>query len=75
VEVRRGDLVERHEIASGGGHVSGSVGWLHFGLGAAEAVEMRVIWPDGTEGDWRTLPSGTFHILRPGADPSRWNPQ
>lgn len=75
VEVRRGDLVERHEIASGGGHVSGSVGWLHFGLGAAETVGMRVIWPDGTEGDWQTLPSGTFQILRPGADPSRWSPQ
>ena len=74
VEIKRGDVVERHEITSGGGHVSGSVGWLHFGLGAATEVEMRVLWPDGTEGDWQSLPAGSFQILRPGAAPEAWTP-
>jgi hypothetical protein len=74
VEIKRGDVVERHEITSGGGHVSGSVGWLHFGLGAATEVAMRVLWPDGTEGDWQTLPAGSFQILRPGAAPEAWTP-
>jgi hypothetical protein len=74
VEIKRGDVVERHEITSGGGHVSGSIGWLHFGLGAATEVEMRVLWPDGTEGDWQTLPAGSFQILRPGAAPEAWTP-
>ena len=74
VEIRRGDKVERHEIASGGGHASGSVGWLHFGLGAAESAELRVIWPGGTEGDWLTLPARSFHILRPGASAEAWAP-
>jgi FtsP/CotA-like multicopper oxidase with cupredoxin domain len=74
IEIRRGDKVERHEIASGGGHVSGSIGWLHFGLGPAEAAEMRVIWPDGQAGDWLSLPAKSFQILRPGAAPEPWTP-
>lgn len=74
VELRRGDKIERHEIQSGGGHLSGSVGWLHFGLGQTEAVEVRVIWPDGSEGDWMTLPARTFQILRPGQAAEIWQP-
>lgn len=74
VEIRRGDRVERHEIASGGGHASGSIGWLHFGLGDAETVEIRVIWPDGSAGDWQALPARSFQILRPGAMPESWRP-
>ena len=74
VEVRRGEAVERHEIASGGGHVSGAVGWLHFGLGAAGTAELRVIWPDGTAGDWLTLPARSFQLLRPGQPPEAWTP-
>ncbi|MBN8630620.1 MAG: CRTAC1 family protein [Rhodobacterales bacterium] len=74
IEIRRGDKVERHEITSGGGHASGSVGWLHFGLGAAETAALRVIWPDGTEGDWLDLPAGTFQILHKSAAPEAWSP-
>jgi hypothetical protein len=74
VEVRRGEGVERHEIASGGGHVSGSVGWLHFGLGPAETAEVRVIWPGGIAGDWARLAAGGFHILSPGTAPQGWTP-
>lgn len=72
VEIRRGDAVERHEITAGGGHASGSVGWLHFGLGAADAAEIRVRWPNGTEGDWQKLPGRSFQILRPEAPPEAW---
>ena len=74
VEIKRGAAVERHEITSGGGHASGSVGWLHFGLGMADRAELRVIWPDGTEGDWQELPGHSFHILRRGAQPAAWTP-
>ncbi|MFN3994340.1 MAG: CRTAC1 family protein [Tabrizicola flagellatus] len=74
VEIRRGEAIERHEIASGGGHVSGSVGWLHFGLGEATGAEMRVIWPDGSADPWLTLPVGSFQILRPGKPPEIWVP-
>lgn len=74
IEIRRGETVERHEIISGGGHVSGSVGWLHFGLGDAGTAELRVIWPDGTADDWLSLPTNSFQILRPGAGPEVWSP-
>jgi hypothetical protein len=74
IELRRGAVVERHEVASGGGHVSGSTGWLHFGLGASPTVDLRVIWPDGTAGDWLTLPAQSFQILRPDAPPKAWQP-
>jgi hypothetical protein len=74
VEIRRGDKVERHEVVAGGGHLSGSVGWLHFGLGPDPEAELRVIWPDGTEGPWMSLPVESFHILRPGQDAAPWTP-
>ncbi|OYW61365.1 MAG: hypothetical protein B7Z10_13285 [Rhodobacterales bacterium 32-66-7] len=74
VEIKRGDLVERHEITVGGGHASGSTGWLHYGLGDATEAELRVIWPDGSTGDWLRLPGRSFQILRPGADPEGWQP-
>ncbi len=74
IEIRRGETVERHEIASGGGHVSGSVGWRHFGLGTSDSAELRVIWPDGQAGDWQTLPAASFQILRPGAAAEAWTP-
>jgi enediyne biosynthesis protein E4 len=41
------------EITVGGGHVGGSALPVHFGLGSAASVEMRMIWPDGTANDWR----------------------
>jgi hypothetical protein len=74
IEIKRGDAVERHEVTSGGGHASGSVGWLHFGLGDLSDAELRVIWPDGRAGDWLRLPAGSFQILRPGVAAEVWTP-
>jgi hypothetical protein len=75
IEVRRGDQIERHEVTSGGGHVSGSTGWIHIGLGEAALAELRVIWPDGVAGDWLELPAASFQILAPGQPPEAWLPQ
>jgi enediyne biosynthesis protein E4 len=74
VEIRRGGATERHEIFAGGGHVSGSVGWLHFGLGGASEAELRVLWPNGTEGEWHRLPARSYHVLQPDAAPEPWSP-
>jgi enediyne biosynthesis protein E4 len=74
VEIRRGDALERHEVTSGAGHLSGSVGWLHFGLGGAAEAELRVIWPNGSTGEWLRLPAGSFQLLRPGTAPEPWTP-
>ncbi|MBC7738280.1 MAG: CRTAC1 family protein [Candidatus Saccharibacteria bacterium] len=36
------------ETTLGGGHVSGSLGVQHFGLGSVETAKVTVTWPDGT---------------------------
>ncbi len=55
VEVRANGRLWTQEITIGGGHAGGVAGPLHFGLGPAEQVEVRVIWPDGTEGAWQSV--------------------
>jgi len=55
VEIRAGDRLWTQEITVGGGHAGGVAGALHFGLGEADTVELRMIWPGGDTGDWHTL--------------------
>lgn len=55
VELRAGDQRHAREVTVGGGHVSGQAGPLHFGLGAADSAELRVIWPGGQVGAWQTV--------------------
>jgi len=65
VELRIGGRVQSRELTVGGGHASGHLGWLHFGLGTAQAADVRVLWPDGTATDWTMIPSnGQFWIDR-----------
>ncbi|MEJ6392110.1 CRTAC1 family protein [Gymnodinialimonas sp. 2305UL16-5] len=52
VELRAGDALWVQEITVGGGHAGGVAGPLHFGIGAAEMVDIRVIWPEGAVSDW-----------------------
>ena len=52
VEVRIGDRTIEREVTVGGGHAGGQLGWIHFGLGDADAAEVRVQWPDGEVGPW-----------------------
>lgn len=56
---------QRREITRGGGHAGGHAGFEHFGLGKAETVYVRVIWPDGQQGDVReTKPNKTLILTR-----------
>ncbi|MBE0414197.1 MAG: CRTAC1 family protein [Yoonia sp.] len=55
VELRHGDTLQTREATIGGGHVSGSLIPLHFGLGDADDAQLRVIWPDGTATDWQLV--------------------
>jgi enediyne biosynthesis protein E4 len=48
LEIRAGDRMIRRELTVGGGHVSGSLGWIHVGIGAEEQAEVTITWPDGT---------------------------
>ena len=63
VEVRAGGRTQIHEVTVGGGHASGQLGWLHFGIGDADDAEVRVQWPDGEVGPWMELTSGEFAII------------
>lgn len=55
VELRAGGRVQAAEVTVGGGHAGGQALPLHFGLGAQTQAEARVIWPDGSIGDWQDI--------------------
>ncbi|HEU4741892.1 MAG TPA: CRTAC1 family protein [Meiothermus sp.] len=63
LEVQLGDRILRREHTIGGGHASGGLGFLHFGLGRAETVRVRVQWPGGEWGDWQELKANQFIVL------------
>ena len=60
VEVRMGNRVVQREVTVGGGHAGGQLGWLHFGVGDVDTVEIRVQWPDGEKGRWLNLAANRF---------------
>ena len=60
VAVRTADRTIEREVTVGGGHAGGQLGSVHFGLGAAEAAEVRVTWPDGEVGPWVPVAANQF---------------
>ena len=60
IEVRIGDTTLRREVTVGGGHASGELGWLHFGLGPTRDADVRIQWPDGTLGPWQHVTANQF---------------
>jgi enediyne biosynthesis protein E4 len=72
-QTEAGDRTDRKEITVGGGHMSGVFGWWHFGLGQATEAEVRVIWPDGTEGAWQKVTPG-FWLLERDKEATAWTP-
>ena len=50
IEIEAGGRTQRREITVGGGHVSGVLVPVHFGLGDADNAQVRVTWPDGEAG-------------------------
>jgi hypothetical protein len=74
IELRAGDRLQRREITVGGGHAGGQLGWHHFGIGAAEAAEVRVIWPGQGPGDWQAVGGSGFWLLSPDTAPKAWEP-
>jgi hypothetical protein len=75
VEVQAGDRTIRREVTIGGGHAGGQLGWIHFGLGAADGARVRVVWPDGEVGPWLEMPANRFAtIVRGTTEPRLWVP-
>lgn len=65
VELEAQGRVQRQELTVGGGHASGNLGWMHFGLGAPAAtpLRLRVQWPHGTWSDWQTVQANQFYLF------------
>ena len=69
VEVKAGDTQEQRELTIGGGHASGDLAPLHFGLGSAGQAQVRITWPDGSQGDWQTVDANGTYLIQPGVAP------
>ncbi len=70
VEVRAGGIESLREVTIGGGHASGALGPLHFGLADAKHARVRVTWPDGEVGAWQRVATGQrVRIERGAAEP------
>lgn len=55
LELQIDDRIIAREITVGGGHAGGIAGPQHFGLGDAQRIRARSIWPDGAVSDWVAL--------------------
>jgi hypothetical protein len=76
IEVKAGNQTTERELTIGGGHAGGQLGWVHFGLGAAEAAEIRVQWPDGEKGSWMTVDANQFLTIdRDDSEARPWQSQ
>jgi hypothetical protein len=75
VEVDLGDKVIREEITIGGGHASGHLGWVHFGLGAAKDVKLRVQWPHAGWSEWQSAAADNFYLFDKEAGVTPWKKQ
>ena len=74
VEVDLGARVIRQELSIGGGHASGQLGFMHFGLGEAKLVKLRVRWPHGPWSDWHNAAAGGFYIVDRVTGIRPWSP-
>lgn len=76
IEVKSGTHIWRRELTVGGGHAGGEFGWVHFGVGTAERIEIRVQWPDGQWGPWVRAFTNQFILVdRLSETPLYWYPQ
>jgi enediyne biosynthesis protein E4 len=78
LEVEAGGRVQRREQVVGGGHASGTVGFLHVGLGEATSARVRVLWPGAKPGDsaltsaWFDTAVDHFYLLDRQAGLTPW---
>lgn len=62
VTVAAGGRSQMQEVTVGGGHAGGQALPLHFGLGTADEVRVRVEWPDGTVTEALTPPDRVLRL-------------
>ena len=69
LQASAGDAEEQRELTIGGGHASGDLVPLHFGLGGAGQAQVRITWPDGSQGEWQTVDANGTYLIQPGTAP------
>ncbi|MFI5199906.1 MAG: CRTAC1 family protein [Candidatus Limnocylindrales bacterium] len=75
IELNDGSRTIQRELTIGGGHLSGELGWVHFGIGSARQAQVRIHWPGGETGPWLTLAANTFDTIERGATAAQpWSP-
>lgn len=75
IRIRVGTRDVSREVLVGGGHAGGTHDWLHFGLGVADRVTVRVRWPDGKWGPWKRLFANQYMVIdRDKKNPVIWQP-
>jgi enediyne biosynthesis protein E4 len=67
IEARAGERTLLREVTVGGGHLSGQLGPIHFGIGDADEIEIRVTWPDGEAGPWLQAGANQVVLIERGA--------
>ncbi len=72
VEVDLGGKIIRQELTIGGGHASGQLGWMHFGLGDAKDAKLRVQWPHSTWSNWQPIAADAFYTVDKEAGITHW---
>jgi hypothetical protein len=72
VEVDLGGRILRQELTVGGGHASGHLGWMHFGLGEVREVKLRVWWPHAAWSAWMPLRADAFYRVDKEHGASEW---
>lgn len=68
VDVQVGAHTDTREITVGGGHASGELGSLHFGIANASSARVRVRWPGGEVGPWIKVSANQFVTIERGAN-------
>lgn len=74
IEIRYAGNEYSKDLAVGGGHAGGKLGWVHFGIGTASDAELRVTWPDGSRTDWQRVTANALYEVTRGQAPARWTP-
>jgi hypothetical protein len=73
--VKSGNETRTRKIQVGGGHASGSAGFVHVGTGVAERAEIRVQWPDGEWSAPYRVFANNFVVIEKGAEQAAyWYP-
>jgi enediyne biosynthesis protein E4 len=65
--------VVRQELTIGGGHASGHLGWMHFGLAESERVRLRVRWPEQSWSPWQEAKANGFYLVEKDKPIAAWS--